>query len=77
MDLFLCNISVYVNCSNMKNSKSNAISNPSEKKVENDILDNNRHAFEPEIPNSLGLLTGDFLSSCSSCTTCQPNFEEP
>ena len=36
MDLFLCNISVYGNCSNMKNSKSNASSNHSEKKVEND-----------------------------------------
>ena len=36
MDLFSCNISVYGNCSNMKNSKSNASSNQSEKKVEND-----------------------------------------
>ena len=55
MDLFLCNISVYGNCSNMKNSKSNASSNQIEKKVENDIMDNNRHAFIPEIPDCLGL----------------------
>ena len=74
MDLFLCNISVYGNCSNMKNSKSNTNSNQSEKKVENNILDNNSHAFEPGIPNSLGLSPGDFLSSCSSFTTCLPNF---
>ena len=38
MDLFLCNISVYGNCSNIKNSKSNATSNQSEKKVEYNIL---------------------------------------
>ena len=55
MDLFLCNISVYGNCSNMKNSKSNASSNQIEKKVENNIMDNNRHAFIPEISDSLGL----------------------
>ena len=36
MDLFLCNISVYGNCSNMKNSKSNASGNQSDKKEEND-----------------------------------------
>ena len=77
MDLFLCNISVYGNCSNMKNSKSNASSNQIEKKVENNIMDNNRHAFIPEISDSLGLPPEDFLSSCSSSTTCLPNFEEP
>ena len=53
MDLFLCNVSVYGNCSNMKNSKSNTNSNRSEKKMENNILNNISHAFEPRIPNSL------------------------
>ena len=57
----------------MKYSKSNASSNQSEKTVENDILDNNRHAFEPGFPNSLGLSPEDFLSSCSSSTTFLPN----
>ena len=58
--------------------KGNASSNQSEKKVENNILDNNSHAFEPGIPNSIGLSPGDFLSSSSSTTcTCLPNFEEP
>ena len=55
MDLFLCNISVYGNCSNMKNSKNKASSNQIEKKVENDIMDNNRDAFIPEISDCLGL----------------------
>ena len=55
MDLFLCNISVCGNSSNIKNSKSNASSNQNDKKEENDILDNNRQAFEPGIPSSLGL----------------------
>ena len=79
MDLFLCNISVYDNYySTMKNSKSNVSSNQSEKEVENDILDNNSHSFEPGIPNSLELsLPEDFLSNNSSSTTCLPNFEEP
>ena len=77
MDLFLCNIGVCGNSSNIKNSKSNASSNQNEKKEENDILDNNRQAFEPGIPSSLGLSPGDILSSCSSCTSCLPNFEEP
>ena len=76
MDLFLCNISVCGNSSNIKNSKSNASSNQNDKKEENDILDNYRQAFEPGIPSSLGLWPGDILSSCSSCTTCLPNFEE-
>ena len=57
----------------MKNSKSNTSSNHSEKKVENDILDNNRHAFEPGISNFLVLSPGDFLSSCFSSTTSLPN----
>ena len=35
-----------------------------------------KHEFEPGITNSLGLLPGDFLSSCFSCTTSLPNFEE-
>ena len=60
----------------MKNSKSNASSDQSEKKVESNILNNSSHAFEPGIPNSLGLSPGDFLSSSSS-TTCLQNFEEP
>ena len=47
----------------MKYSKSNASSNQSEKKVENNILDNNRHVIEPGIPNFPGLSPGDFLSS--------------
>ena len=54
-----------------------ASSNHSEKKEENDILDNSRHAFESGIPNSLVLLPGDFLSSWSSSTTCLLNFEKP
>ena len=79
MDLFLCNISVYGNCSSMKNSKSNASSYQIEKKVENDIMDNNRHEFKPGIPDSLGLSPPeDFLSTCSSSTTyCLPNFKNP
>ena len=77
MDLFLCNVSVYGNCSNMKNSKSNINSNQSEKKVENNILDNISHAFEPGIPDSLPFSPGEFLSSCSSFTNYLPNFEEP
>ena len=52
----------------MKNSKSNASSNQIEKKVENNIMDNNRHAFIPEISDSLGLPPEDFLASCSSST---------
>ena len=41
-------------------------------------MDNNRHAFKPGISDSLGLsLPEDFLSSCSSSTTCLANFEEP
>ena len=78
MDLFLCNISVYGNYSNMKNSKSNASNNQNEKKVENNTLDNNSHSFEPGIPNSLELSSPeDFLSNNSSSTICLPNFEEP
>ena len=78
MDLFLCNISVYGNYSNVKNSRSNASSNQSEKKVENNKLDSNSHSFEPGIPNSLELSSPeDFLSNNSSSTTCLPNFEEP
>ena len=78
MGLFFCNISVYGNYSNMENSKSNASGNQSEKKVENNILDNNTHSFEPGIPNSLALsLPEDFLSNNSSSTNCLPNFEEP
>ena len=62
----------------MKNSKSNASSNQSERKVENNILDNNSHSIEPGIPNSLELSSPeDFLSNNSSSTTCLPNFEEP
>ena len=62
----------------MKNSKSNVSSSQSEKEVENDILDNNSHSYEPGIPNSLELsLPEDFLSNKSSSTTCLPNFEEP
>ena len=78
MDLFLCNISVYGNYSNVKNSRSNASSNQSEKKVENNKLDSNSHSFGPGIPNSLELSSPeDFLSNNSSSTTCLPNFEEP
>ena len=55
----------------MKNSKSNASSNQIEKKVENNIMDNNRHAFIPEISDSLGLLPEGFLSSCSSSIVYQ------
>ena len=62
----------------MKNSKSNASSNQREKKVENDILNNNSHSCEPGTPNSLELSSPeDFLSNNSSSTTCLPNFEEP
>lgn len=62
----------------MKNNKSNASSNQSEKKAESNILNNNRHAFEPGIPYSLGLSPGDFLScSSSSSTTFLPNLEKP
>ena len=60
----------------MKNSKSNDSSNKSENKVENKILYNNRHAFEPEIPNSLGLSPGDFFSTCCA-STCLANFQVP
>ena len=60
----------------MKNSESNAGSNQSEKNVENNMLDNNSHSFEPGISNCHGLsLPEDFLSNSS--TTCLPNFEEP
>ena len=78
MDLFLCNISAYGNYSDVKNSKRNASSNQSEKKVENNILDKNSHSFEPGIPNSLELSSPeDFCSNNSSSTACLQNFEEP
>ena len=48
--------------------KSNDSSNQSEKKVESNTMYNNRHIFEPGMPNSLGLSPGDFLL-CSSCST--------
>ena len=53
MDLFSCNISVYGNCSDLKNNKSNANGNQVVKKIENDITDNNKHAFKPGFPDSL------------------------
>ena len=63
IDLFLRNISAYGNYGNKKNSKSNASSNQSEKKVENNVLDNNSHSFKPGIPNSLELSSPEDLST--------------
>ena len=71
MDLFLCNISVHGNYSNVKNSESNTSSNQSEMKVESNVKDNNSHSFEPGILNSLELSSPkDFPSNSSSTTTC-------
>ena len=56
----------------MKNSKSSTCGNQNKDKVENNILYNNKHAFESGITNSSRISPEEFRSSSSYTSTWFP-----